>query len=95
VVGFSNSDIGGEVFIWDEENGIQSLKNILEDKCGLDMTGWSLFEGYGVSDDGLTIVGCGVNPDGFKEGFIATIPEPTTISLLALGALSILRKRKQ
>ena len=44
-------------------------------------------------DDGLTIVGAGVNPNGDNEGWIAVIPEPSTglllwLSLAILGARS-------
>jgi hypothetical protein len=30
-----------------------------------------------ISADGQTIVGTGINPAGFHEGWVATIPEPT------------------
>ena len=43
---------------------------------GLDLTGWELDEGKGISADGRVIVGLGHNPSGFDEGWIAVIPEP-------------------
>jgi probable HAF family extracellular repeat protein len=57
-------------FIWDEMNGIQNLKKVLLDK-GLDLSGWELFSATGVSADGRTVVGFGVNPAGDPEGWIA------------------------
>jgi probable HAF family extracellular repeat protein/parallel beta-helix repeat protein len=66
-----------EAFIWDAENGIRSLQNVLVGDYGLELTGWTLFSAYDISNDGLTIVGYGRNPDGYPEGWIATIPEPT------------------
>ena len=91
IVGTSN-DLA---FIWDEVHGIRDLKEILEQEYGLDLTDWYLTSAQGVSLDGLTIVGQGVNPDGRTEGWIAVIPEPSTAALLAFGlvALGLHRRR--
>ncbi|GAH22327.1 unnamed protein product, partial [marine sediment metagenome] len=43
---------------------------------GVDLTGWTLRSATGISDDGLTFVGYGLNPSGYQEAWIATIPEP-------------------
>ena len=40
----------------------------------LDLAGWQLTEATGVSANGRTIVGNGINPDGQQEAWIATIP---------------------
>ena len=74
VVGRGNSALSDEAFIWDEANGMRSLRDVLVNDFGLDLTGWTLLEARGISDDGLTIVGYGNNPVGFDEGWIATIP---------------------
>jgi len=59
-----------------------------------DLAGGDFFsKAYGVSADGLTIVGGGINPDGHPEGWVATIPEPATLILLGLGT-ALLRKRR-
>ncbi len=47
----------------------------------------------GVSADGLTIVGQGRNPLGQIEGWIAHIPEASSLSLLGVGGLLLLRRR--
>jgi hypothetical protein len=61
---------------------------------GIDLTGWTLESCSGISDDGLTLVGNGINPSGQTEAWIATIPEPTTICLLGFGGFWLLRKRR-
>lgn len=39
------------------------------------MAGWTLIAASDISDDGLSIVGYGTNPDGNTEAWIATIPQ--------------------
>ena len=90
----STTALGNEAFIWDASNGMQNLRDVLINDCGLDLTGWTLATATGISADGLTIVGFGSNPDGYTEAWIAEIPEPATISLMAVGALTMLRRRK-
>ena len=77
VVGFSIDDSSsfGAAFVWDAAHGMRSLRSILVDDYGLDLSGWTLFDAMGVSADGLTIVGNARNPDGDTEAWIATLPE--------------------
>ena len=81
-------------YIWDEQDGVRLIQDILENDYNLDLTGWTLTSAIGISDDGLTIVGNGINPDGVEEGWIATIPEPATIILLALGSIALCRQNR-
>ena len=74
VVGSSWSASGQEAFVWDATNKMRSLRALLVDEHDLDLTGWTLMSANGVSDDGQTIVGVGVNPDGHTEAWIATLP---------------------
>jgi uncharacterized membrane protein len=89
VVGEGTTDLGGRAFIWDATNGMRQLDQVLADTLGLDLEGWTLIRARGVSDDGLTIIGQGINPSGEDEGWIAFIPEPSTSALLALGLVGI------
>jgi len=73
IVGWTNSPSGG-AFVWDVENGMRSLKDVLVDGHGLDLEGWHLTSANALTPDGQTIVGDGVNPDGAPEGWIATLP---------------------
>ena len=90
IVGYQ---IGG-AFIWDSDNGIRFLKDVLENDFALSLDGWLLVSARGISNDGLTIVGHGINPSGNDEAWIATIPEPCTLSLLALGGMLMRSKRR-
>jgi len=91
IVGQSNSDLGIEAFIWDEDNGMRKLQDVLENIFQLDLTGWTLQGAYGISANGLTIVGEGINPVGDTEAWIATVPEP--VSIMAFGyAFMVLMK---
>jgi probable HAF family extracellular repeat protein len=94
VVGESLFSSGSEAFIFiDSFPAMRSVYDVLTD-LGLDLTGWTLESCSGISDDGLTLVGNGINPSGQTEAWIATIPEPTTICLLGLGGCWLLRKRR-
>lgn len=94
VVGVGNSASGSEAFIWDSVNGMRSLQSVLTEDFGLDLTGWTLNEALGVSNNGLTIVGRGINPNGFLEAWIATVPEPCAFAFLASGGLVLTRRRR-
>ncbi|MFQ5411097.1 MAG: PEP-CTERM sorting domain-containing protein [Phycisphaerae bacterium] len=93
VVGRSDSAIGNQAFIWDSHNGMRSLQDLLSNDLGLNLTGWTLSEARGVSADGSVILGTGINPDGFIEAWIVTLPEPATLPLLAIAAALRSRRR--
>jgi probable HAF family extracellular repeat protein len=96
VVGYSwvySSPTPPQAFYWTADGGMQNLKDLLINNCGLDLTGWRLTDAYGISPNGLTIVGTGINPDGYQEAYMATIPEPATVVLVGLGGV-FLRSRK-
>ena len=61
--------------IWDE-SGLHELDQILTNDFGLDLTGWTLESAVGISADGMTIAGHGLNPSGNAEGWIALLSEP-------------------
>lgn len=98
VVGYARSNKtsrGLDSFIWTKELGMCSLNDMLVNDYGLDLSGWQLTHASGISADGKTIVGSGINPDGNNEGWITTIPEPYTLSFLALGGFIKFRTRKR
>jgi probable HAF family extracellular repeat protein len=84
IVGDPDS-IGGDcAFIWDAQNGIRNLHQVLANDYGLDLTGWQLRGARGISSDGKTIVGWGINPSGQTEGWMANLARPS-ISMTRSG----------
>jgi uncharacterized membrane protein len=78
-------------FIWTEERGTENLQTYLEGEYGLVMEGWTLTRLSGISDDGLVIVGGGVNPEGRLEAFVVDlrIPEPVGSVMAGVGGTCI------
>jgi len=96
VVGQSESVLGSEAFVWEQTQGMRSLKHVLEHDCGLDLTGWQLSNASGVSADGRVIVGAGTGPDGQFQAWVATLPEPSAFALLAVSlAASLMHVRRR
>ena len=98
VVGYYQNNSGFDeqlAMIWDETHGMRLLQQVLTDDYGLDLTGWVLSRANAISDDGLTVVGIGYNPDGHEEAWRAVIPEPASLGLLGLGAIALLRRRRR
>ncbi|HOW19410.1 MAG TPA: PEP-CTERM sorting domain-containing protein [Phycisphaerae bacterium] len=79
---------------WDTTGQAKSVKDLLT-AAGVDTSMWSsLVRVYAASDDGKTLAGIGIwAADSSTRGFVATIPEPATLLLLALGGGALLRRR--
>jgi hypothetical protein len=80
-VGRADTPDGPAVFVWDRDTGLHSLQDLLA-AVGVDISGWELHDALDVSDDGLTIVGRGINPTGDSEAWIAILQESPPILLL-------------
>ncbi len=77
IVGYGYTAAGSTAFIWDADNGMRNLRDVLVNEYGLDLTGWILSWANGISADGTTIVGDGTNPDGNDEAWIAHLGSPS------------------
>lgn len=75
VVGVGNVTTLPEAFIWDAANGMLNLRDVALAQ-GADLAGWTLSFAAGVSADGRTIVGGGINPAGSIEAFVLTLDAP-------------------
>lgn len=94
VVGYGVTNAGEAAFIWDSIHGMRELKDVLSDELGLDLADWNLTRATGISVDGAVIVGYGINASGEPEGFRAVLPEPSAVSVVLLGAVSLFRRRR-
>ncbi len=73
IVGASAGPSGlDEAVIWDAGNGFRSIKALLQ-ADEINLTGWTLVDALGISDNGRTVVGYGTNPSGNTEAWVATI----------------------
>lgn len=79
VVGRGYTAGGDTAFIWTPAGGMRSLKSVLTNDFGLNLSGWSLERATDISSDGSTIVGLGRHSNGVGEAFIAIIPEPNLL----------------
>jgi uncharacterized membrane protein len=74
-------DVPRKSFIWDEVHGSRYLFDVLRSEYGLGeaLTGWNevMFHVRGVSGDGRTITGMGINPNGNVEAWIAYVGPAT------------------
>jgi probable HAF family extracellular repeat protein len=93
----------GQIIGW-ADDGSGNMKAALFDPTGggnnIDLNtlidpslGWTLKAAFSINDNGWT-VGRGINPAGFERAYLL-IPEPATLSILAAGALFLLRKRQR
>jgi hypothetical protein len=84
----ASEETNQEAFIWTESGGMQALDDYLTDR-GLAVDWFSLIIASSISADGSTIVGYGGNPDGSPQGFIVTLPEPSSTAMIVLGVLGL------
>ena len=93
IVGRGRTSIGSRAAIWFPDRQIMRVDEVLA-ALGIDVGGWQLNSAQFVSDDGLTIIGQGLNPSGSPEAWIAVIPEPSTALLVGAGLLAIGARRR-
>ena len=94
IVGTATTATGQAPFIWDEAKGMRNLAQVFVEDYGIDLGVSTLKRATGISADGFTIIGQGSNPQEGTSYWVAVIPEPAALSLLAIGGLMLLRRRK-
>jgi probable HAF family extracellular repeat protein len=98
IVGYGTAaDDTKHATIWNSSGQIFDLNVIA---AAVLPAGWILEEAFGISADGLSIVGRGNNPDGNNEAWLlqidfAPVPEPGTGLLIALGLLALAAARRR
>lgn len=95
-------------FYWDSKSGFRFLDDFLLEQ-GVSFAGWVLLEARGISGNGLTITGTGINPDGLYEAWVVslengprhdpirTTPEPSSLiaSVFGLSGVMFLVRRQR
>lgn len=76
VVGAGYTESGEAAFIW-IRGQMYPLAELLTERYGLDIGGWSLLAAVRVSADGQTLIGHGINPGGEPEAWVAHIGDRT------------------
>jgi probable HAF family extracellular repeat protein len=92
VVGYSEIHIDNtymyRAFFYSSDTGMVDLNTLIDSSLN-----WTLQKATGINDLGQ-IVGYGTNSSGATEAFVLTpIPEPATLSILAMGGLALLRRK--
>lgn len=74
IVGTSKSVSDYEAFIWDHENGMRSLKSVLESE-GINLDGWRLINAFYISFDGSVISGIAEDANKIFRAWVAVLPD--------------------
>jgi probable HAF family extracellular repeat protein len=95
VVGESKMASGKEAFVWTAESDeMRSLRDILEEDLGVDLTGWTLDKPPVISSNGETMIALATNPDGDVEAFVTYLPEPAGGIYAGIAWLAWLDRRR-
>jgi uncharacterized membrane protein len=81
IVGSGRASDGLQAFIWDAENGMRRIDELLETDFRIDLEGWVLSQALGISADGRTIVGVGENPSGETEAWVVVLPQALQVAI--------------
>ncbi|MFZ4429568.1 MAG: GC-type dockerin domain-anchored protein [Phycisphaerales bacterium] len=71
---------GTTAFVWRAGTGFRDLKQLLEGEFDVNLQGWQLMVATDVSNDGKTIVGQAINPQGFEQAFYVRFDDAPCIA---------------
>ena len=74
IAGHSTGQHGSEAMLWTSALGMVRLEALLRLFGAAGLDGWVLNDVEGISRDGLTLTGNGIDPDGHSEAWVATLP---------------------
>jgi len=74
--GWSGDSEVREAVRWTGNGEVARVRDLLETQYEFDLTGWTLHDVRGLSNDGRTLTGNGTNPDGDLEAWIARLDAP-------------------
>lgn len=85
IVGSSAQDLNNvKAFIWDAQNGMRDLKQVLENEYNVDLSGWALEKATSVSANGNIIAGIGISPSGYDQGWLVNLNQISASLEIAL-----------
>ena len=73
---------------------MRSLRDVLEEDLGVDLTGWTLDQPPVISSDGETMIALATNPDGDVEVFVIYLPEPSGGIYAGMALLAWIGRRR-
>jgi uncharacterized membrane protein len=84
IVGSYETATGIAPFVWTAAQGMRDLQSLLVNDYGLDLSGWKLTFGSGISSDGSVLVGWGIDPQGKQQGWRVELPIPEPASFILI-----------
>ncbi len=91
VGGSDRGPSGSHAFIWDQLRGMRDLNEVLTQDYGINLDGMRLGSANAISADGRVIVGSLAWEHNGSSAWVAVLPEPTMLVLLAMGGLGLPR----
>jgi probable HAF family extracellular repeat protein len=72
--GYGTDDDGDTALLWDRQNGIRKLQDVLAQDYGLTLPGWKLRGVEGITNDGRVMAGWATTPRAGAEGYVLLMP---------------------
>ena len=86
---------GKEAFVWSvASNQMRSLRELIQEDLGVDLSGWTLDKPPVISADGQTMIALAINPEGDAEAFVTYLPEPAGGIYAGIAMLVWLDRRR-